>query len=79
MDEDTIGIGSTVKVKEVDGEEDDVYEYKIVGTTGANSLKGSISNESPLAIALRGAKQGDIVTVEAPIGEIRYEVLSVTR
>ena len=77
VDADTIGIGSTVKVKEVGT--NDEYEYKIVGTTGANSLNGTISNESPLALALRGAKQGDTVTVEAPIGDIQYEVLSVSR
>ena len=77
VDVDTIGIGSIVKVREV-GTEDE-FEYKIVGTTGANSLKGTISNESPLALALRGAKQGDVVTVEAPIGDLEYEVLSVSR
>ena len=77
VDEDTIGIGSIVKVREV-GTTDE-FEYKIVGTTGANSLKGTISNESPLALALRGAKQGDTVIVEAPIGDLEYEVLSVSR
>ena len=41
-------------------------DYKIVGSTEANSLKGKISNESPVGRALIGAKTGDIVRVETP-------------
>ena len=42
-------------------------EYKIVGSTEANSLKGKISNESPVGKALIGAKVGDVVTVNAGV------------
>ena len=54
-------------------------EYKIVGSTEANSLKGKISNESPLGRALLGAAIGDIVKVEAPVGELSYKVLEIQR
>ena len=47
---DHVGFGLVVKVK--DNEFDDEMEFKIVGATEANSLKGKISNESPLGKAL---------------------------
>ena len=54
-------------------------EYKIVGSTEANSLKGKISNESPVGKALIGAKVGDIVEVETQAGTITYKVLEIQR
>ena len=63
-----VSFGLAVKVK--DNEFGDEMEFKIVGATEANSLKGKISNESPLGKALIGAKKGDIVSVEAPAGVI---------
>ncbi|MBD5452299.1 MAG: transcription elongation factor GreA [Lachnospiraceae bacterium] len=79
MDEDhnleQVGFGLVVKVK--DNEFQDEMEFKIVGATEANSLKGKISNESPLGKALLGAKKGDIVSVEAPAGMIEYTILDI--
>lgn len=72
---DKVSFGLVVKVK--DNEFDDEMEFKIVGATEANSLKGKISNESPLGKALIGAKKGDIVTVEAPAGMIEYTILDI--
>ena len=54
-------------------------EYKIVGSTEANSLKGKISNESPVGKALIGKKTGDIVEVETQAGVLKYEVLEIQR
>ena len=53
--------------------------FKIVGSTEANSLKGKISNESPLGKALIGAKEGDTVKAETPVGIIKYKVLEIQR
>lgn len=72
---DKVSFGLIVKVK--DNEFDDEMEFKIVGATEANSLKGKISNESPLGKALIGAKKGDVVTVEAPAGIIEYTILDI--
>ena len=58
---------------------DEELEYKIVGSTEANSLKGKISNESPVGKALLGKQVGDIVKVETPGGEFEYKVLSIHR
>ncbi|MBE5876428.1 MAG: transcription elongation factor GreA [Lachnospiraceae bacterium] len=81
MEEDVTGdkvtFGLVVKVK--DNEFGDEMDFKIVGATEANSLKGKISNESPLGRALIGAKKGDVVTVEAPVGVIQYTILDITK
>ena len=60
-------------------EYDEELDYKIVGSTEANSLKGKISNESPVGKALIGAKIGDIVEVETQAGVIKYKVLEIER
>ena len=67
------------KVKILDCEFNDELEYKIVGSTEANSLKGKISNESPVGRALLGKKVGDTITVETQAGELSYKVLEIQR
>jgi transcription elongation factor GreA len=63
----------------MDLEFDDEYEYKLVGSTEANSLKGKISNESPVGKALIGHVVGDIVEVDTQAGLLRYQVLEIQR
>lgn len=77
VDLDKISVGCQIKI--VDLEDNSELTYKIVGSTEANSLKGKISNESPLGKALLGSKIGDVVTVEAPMGELQYKVLEIQR
>ena len=74
---DKINIGCSVRI--YDMEFDEELEYKFVGSTEANSLKGKISNESPVGKALMGKKVGDLVTVETQAGEISYKVLEIYR
>ena len=74
---DKISIGCKVRILDV--EENEELEYKIVGSTEANSLKGKISNESPVGKALLGAKVGDVVKVETHVGELEYKVLEIQR
>ena len=62
VDLDTISVGCKVKVYDVEFDEE--IEFKIVGSTEANSLEGKISNEAPVGKALIGAKKGDTVQVE---------------
>ena len=69
---DKISIGCTVRIL-------DCEEYKIVGSTEANSLKGKISNESPVGRALIGSKVGDTVKVETQVGDLEYKVLEIQR
>ena len=77
VDFDRINVGCTVKVYDVTFDEE--IEFKIVGSTEANSLEGKISNESPVGKALLGKKVGDTVTVETQVGELTYKVLEIQR
>ena len=74
---DKINVGCTVKI--LDCEFDEELVYQIVGTTEANSLKGKISNESPVGMALIGHQAGDEVVVETQAGDITYKVLDIQR
>ena len=73
VDLDKISVGCLVKVFEEE------MEFKIVGSSEANSLQGKISNESPVGKALIGAKVGDEITVEAEAGLMKYKVLGIHR
>lgn len=77
VDLEKIGVGCKVKVHDFEYEED--IEFKIVGSTEANSLEGKISNESPVGKALIGARTGETVSVEMPSGIIEYKVLEIQR
>ena len=77
VDLDQISVGCTVVLYDKEFEEE--VEYKIVGSTEANSLAGKISNESPLGKALMGHKVGDNIEVNAQAGVIEYEVLKIDR
>ena len=77
VDVNKINIGC--KVKLLDVEYEDELEYKIVGSTEANSLKGKISNESPVGKALMGAKVGDLISVETQAGVVQYKVLGIEK
>ena len=77
VDLDKISVGCRVKI--LDMEYDEELDYKIVGSTEANSLKGKISNESPVGKALLGAKVGEVVTVETQAGGLNYKVLEIQR
>ncbi len=77
VDIEKISIGCKVKILDVEFNEE--LEYKIVGSTEANSLKGKISNESPVGHALMGHGLGDVVEVETQVGTIQYKVLEIQR
>ncbi len=77
VDLDKINIGCRVKIHDMEYDED--LEYKIVGSTEANSLKGKISNESPVGKALIGARVGQVVDVETQAGIVQYKVLEIQR
>ena len=75
IDKEKISIGCKVKVRDMSAKEDVVY--RIVGSTEANSLKGKISNESPVGKALIGLKVGQTAEVETPAGVFKYKVLEI--
>lgn len=73
----TVVIGAKVKV--IDEEYGEEEEYRVVGSTEANSREGKISDESPMGKALLGKKIGDEVTVEAPGGEFKVKILEISK
>ena len=77
VDLNTINIGCKVKIFDLELKEE--MEFKIVGSTEANSLMGRISNESPVGSSLLGAKIGDTVSVETQVGTLQYTVLEIQR
>ena len=75
IDKDAVSMGSVVTVKRLsDGVQ---AKYEIVGFAQSNPAEGKISDESPVGMALVGAKEGETVVVEAPIGNLEYEIVSI--
>jgi len=75
LDKDVVNVGTSVTLfcKEFDEEE----VYSIVGSAEAAPERGKISNESPLGASLLGRRVGDEVSVDAPMGTIKYLVRKI--
>jgi len=73
---DVVGLGSTVTIKYCD-DDDEVDEYKIVGSQEADPFMSKISNESPIAKAIMNKRVGDIVDVESPNGVYKIEITEI--
>ena len=76
---DSVSLGTTVKVKYIDEDDDDeeIEEYRIVGSKEADPSNNKISNESPLARAIMNAKAGDVRAVESPNGTYDVEIVEI--
>ena len=72
---DHVGLGTTVKIKYID--DDEIEEYKIVGSKEADPSNNKVSNESPLAHAIIGAKVGEVRAVESPNGTYDVEIVEI--
>ena len=77
IDTKTVQVGNIVKVFDMEFEEEETYT--IVGSTEVDLSQNKISNESPIGVALMGAKKDQVVEVNAPAGIIKYKVLSITK
>ena len=74
---DVVKIGVTIKLLDMDLDEEE--EYRIVGSTEADPLSGSISDECPVGAAVMGKQVGDEFEIEAPGGVIHYKVVDISR
>jgi transcription elongation factor GreA len=74
---DVVGIGSTVRIKDLEFE--DIMEYTIVGSAEADPMENKISNESPVGRALLGKGIGERFEVIVPAGVITYEILEIKK
>ena len=72
---DTVTLGSIVRVRDI--AEDFEETYEIVGSQEANPRAGRISDDSPVGQGLHGHRAGETVTISAPVGELKFEILSV--
>jgi len=72
---DSVGIGSKVKVRDLEFGSEDTYE--IVGSQEADPILFRISDDSPFGKVLIDKKKGDIVEVDAPKGVFKFEILGI--
>ena len=72
---DSITLGSIVRVRDVEDGFEETFE--IVGSQEANPRGGRISDDSPLGRGLHAHKAGETVTISAPAGELKFEIISV--
>ncbi len=75
IDNDEVGFGSCVKIKDLSSGEE--MEFTLVGSAESDPSQRKISDESPVGRAIFGARAGDVVQVEAPAGETKYEVTEI--
>ena len=72
-----VSLGCTVKVRDI--ELDEISIYAIVGSQEADPADFRISDDSPFGRAMAGKSVGDIVEVDAPVGVLKFEILSVEK
>lgn len=72
-----VNLGTTVVV--FDESENCEEEYRVVGPSEADPMNNIISTDSPVGAALMGKKKGQIAVVEAPDGQIRLKIVSISR
>jgi transcription elongation factor GreA len=70
-----VTLGSTVVLKDLESGEQ--FTCTLVGTLEADPARNRISDESPVGRAILGQSVGTIVTVEAPVGPIQYQILAI--
>lgn len=72
-----VGIGTTVKILDMDMDEE--MEFKMVGTKEADINSGKMSDESPIGAAIMGHEVGEKVEVETPSGVIGFKILEIRK
>ena len=77
IDTKIVQVGNVVQVLDMEFNEEETYT--IVGSTEVDLSQNRISNESPIGVALLGAKKNQVVEVNAPAGILKYKVLSITK
>ena len=77
IDTKTVQVGNTVKLLDIEFNEE--VSYTIVGSTEVDLAQNKISNESPIGVAVLGAKKNQTIEVQAPAGVVQYKVLSITK
>lgn len=74
---DVVGVGSKVTIRDMELKEN--MSYTIVGFAQADPDAGKLSDESPIGKALLGHKKGDKIVVEAPVGQLKFKIVSIDK
>jgi transcription elongation factor GreA len=74
LPKDKVGFGSTVHLKDDGGQ---TIVYQLVMPEDADVEKGLISTASPIGRALMNKEEGDEITVSAPNGSRRFELVKL--
>ena len=74
---DKVSVGNKVRIYNV--LDDAEQEFSIVGSTEADPFANKISDDSPLGKALIGSREGDTITVEAPVGILKYTIIEIAK
>lgn len=74
---DEVGMSSKITIKRIDTGK--IETFTIVGTNHANVCEGKISDESPIGKSAMKKKVGDIFIVDAPAGELRFEIIEISK
>jgi transcription elongation factor GreA len=74
---DTVGFGSTVKVRDLSDDMEEAYELVGPGEEDYDGEVMKILTSSPIATAMLGKKVGDRIEVEIPRGKLRMEILGI--
>jgi transcription elongation factor GreA len=77
MSADEVLIGATVKIKDLDIGEEEVYT--LVSEAEADFASGRISISSPVGKTLLGHKKGDTVNISVPAGVLKYKIIEISR
>ena len=75
LEKGVVGVGSKVKIKDVDANE--TMEYVMVGSAEADPENQKLSNESPVGQAVMGRKKGETVDVVTPRGKLKFKIVDV--
>ena len=78
-EENTGRVGRGCRVRVLDLELEEEEEYSIVGSQEADPMNYRISDDSPFGRAMVGKGEGDIVEVEAPVGILKFRIVSVEK
>ncbi len=73
------GIGLLSKVEMLNMNNNTKMTYTIVSPHEANMAEGKLSIKSPIARAILGKDEGDVVEVKVPVGTLKLRIESVTR
>ena len=77
LDTSKVLVLSTVKIKNLNNSAS--MEYKLVAQSEADLAKGKISVDSPIGKGLLGKKGGDIAEISIPNGNVKFEILEISR